>query len=67
VDNDANFRPTKTHLNSLLFIFPPACALENVSTFFKKYCNIFNENVEPTFFNQHFSEKSYINIFERKR
>jgi hypothetical protein len=30
--------------------------LENVVTFF-------NENVEPTFFNQHFSEKSCINIF----
>jgi hypothetical protein len=26
----------------------------------------FNENVEPTFFNQHFSEKSYINIFREK-
>jgi hypothetical protein len=33
--------------------------LENVVTFF-------NENVEPTFFNQHFSEKSCINIFREK-
>jgi hypothetical protein len=33
--------------------------LENVVTFF-------NKNVEPTFFNQHFSEKSCINIFREK-
>jgi hypothetical protein len=41
VNNDANFQPTKAHLNSLLFIFPPARALENVSTFLRKCCNIF--------------------------
>jgi hypothetical protein len=34
VDNNANFHPTKTHLNSFLFIFPPAYALENVFNIF---------------------------------
>jgi hypothetical protein len=56
VDTDSNFQPTKTHLNSLLFIFPPARALENVLTFF-------NENVEPTFFNQHFPRKVLSTFF----
>jgi hypothetical protein len=33
VDNDANFQPTKVYVNCLLFIFPPARALQNVLTF----------------------------------
>jgi hypothetical protein len=36
VDKDADFQPTEAHLNSFLFIFPSARALENVSTFFRK-------------------------------
>jgi hypothetical protein len=51
VDKDANLQPIKAHLNSLLFIFPPAHPIENV---------------EPTFFNQHFSDKSCITIFQEK-
>jgi hypothetical protein len=37
-----NLQPTKVHLNCPLFIFSPARALENVSTFFRKCCNIFH-------------------------
>jgi hypothetical protein len=41
--NDASFQHTKAHLNSLLFIFSSARALENVSIFFRKCCNIFQQ------------------------
>jgi hypothetical protein len=63
VDDDANFQPTKTHLNNLLFIFPPTSVLEMFQHVLENVVTFFNENVEPTFFNQHFSEKSCINIF----
>jgi hypothetical protein len=63
VDDDANLQPTKAHLNNLLFIFPPTSVLEMFQHVLENVVTFFNENVEPTFFNQHFSKKSCINIF----
>jgi hypothetical protein len=63
--------PLKPILNCLLFIFPPARALENVSTFLENVVTFFNENIEPTFFwkdlYQHFSRENVrFNIFSER-